>query len=313
MHSAAAAPTRSATLGATQAPQGAPSAPASDPEEPVRPGSGKFERGGGDSLVWRDSWKRYSVGNGVLTGIALTTFITAYSIGPNPEEPWTAHIGIDEEAREWLRAPGYHWRQRAEDFSDIGLTLAVSYPVLFDSLIVSSWYRDSPDVGLQTALIDVEAISFTLAIQSLANLASSRERPYGRTCGTELDPNTADCVNDNRYRSFFSGHTSVTFAAAAVNCVHHTQLPIYGKDAALAPCVGGFVVAGTVGALRIVSDFHYLTDVFTGALIGTGVGIAVPLVLHYRKDDADGRGLGSEGIEVRLIPTPGGIGVGGTF
>lgn len=314
--SAVAAPTRSLTLGATQAPRSnsPPSAaPEEDPEETVRPGSGKFERGGGDSLVWDKAWKRYTVGNGVLTGIALMTFVTAYAIGPNAEEPYTSHIGFDESARDLLRAPGGHWRQRAEDMSDLGLTLAVSYPLLIDSLVVSSWYRDSPDVGVQTALIDLEAISFTLAIQSLANLATGRERPYGRTCGTDLDPNTADCVDDNRYRSFFSGHTSASFAAAAVNCVHHTQLPIYGQGNAWAPCLGGFAVAGAVGTLRIVSDFHYLSDVLTGALVGTGVGIAVPLVLHYRKSNQEGPGLGAEEIEVRLIPMPNGVGLWGSF
>lgn len=293
---------------------GSSTAEPAEPEEQVRKGSGKFERGGGDSLVWRNEWKRYTVGNGVLTGIAMMTFATAYAIGPNEDEPWTSHFGVDESARDVLRAPGAHWRQRAEDYSDIGITLAVSYPLLVDSLIVSSWYRDSPDVGVQTALIDLEAISFTLAIQSLANLATGRERPYGRTCGTDLDPNTSDCVNDNRYRSFFSGHTSASFSTAAVNCVHHTQLPIYGQGNAWLPCAGGFAVAGAVGALRIVSDFHYLSDVLVGAAVGTGVGIAVPLVLHYRSSNKDSTpGLGSEEIEVRLIPMPNGVGLLGAF
>ncbi|MCA9634249.1 MAG: phosphatase PAP2 family protein [Myxococcales bacterium] len=298
-------PQNAKSTGATQA--------GAEPEEQVRPGSGRFEQGGGDSLVWNKQWKRYTVGNGVLTGIAVTTFATAYAIGPNEDEPWTSHVGFDEAARDVLRAGGRHWRQRAEDYSDVGLTLAMSYPLLVDSLIVSSWYRDSPDIGVQTALIDLEAISFTLAIQSLANLASGRERPYGRTCGAELDANTSDCVNVNRYRSFFSGHTSASFAAAAVNCVHHTKLPIYGENSALAPCLGGFALAGFVGTMRIVSDFHYMSDVLTGAIVGTGVGIAVPLVLHYRKDTKETPGLGSEEIEVRLMPTPGGIGVWGSF
>ncbi len=251
------------------------------------------------------------MGNGVLTGIAMTALVSAYAIGPDQDEPWRRQLGVDESVRDTLRGPSRRWRQIAEDASDVGLGLAVTYPYLVDALIVSSWYRDSPDVGVQMALITTEAMTFSTAIQALANLASGRERPYGRTCGEQRDAENSDCVSSNRYRSFFSGHTSLSFTAAAVNCVHHTQLPLYGPGTAFAPCFGGFALAGGVGALRIVSDFHYLTDVLTGALVGTGVGLAVPLVLHYRESPSDLAEVPS--VSMRLIPMPGGAALMGAF
>jgi membrane-associated phospholipid phosphatase len=60
-----------------------------------------------------------------------------------------------------------------------------------------------------------------------------------------------------------------------------------------------FVGAAASGYFRIASDNHWLTDVIAGAAVGTGVGLAVPLlVLH----PADPRKPG-----VTLIPTPGGL------
>lgn len=251
------------------------------------------------------------MGNGVLTGIAMTALVSAYAIGPNEDEPWRQQLGLDESARDALRAPTRRSRQIAEDASDVGLGLAVSYPYLVDALIVSSWYRDSPDVGVELALINTEALAFSTAIQALANLAAGRERPYARTCGTEISSENSDCVNTNRYRSFFSGHTSLSFTAAAVNCVHHTKLPLYGPGSAFGPCFGGFALASGVATLRVVSDYHYLTDVLTGALVGTSVGVAVPLVLHYREGPSGFEEPPS--VSLRLLPMPGGAALMGEF
>ena len=65
------------------------------------------------------------------------------------------------------------------------------------------------------------------------------------------------------------------------------------------------MVAGTSGVMRIVGDFHYATDVATGALVGSALGFGLPL-LHY--------GLGIQvpsarigKAEVFLLPTARGI------
>ena len=53
-------------------------------------------------------------------------------------------------------------------------------------------------------------------------------------------------------------------------------------DFARADKVGPHGVA--TGALRMAADMHWFTDVTAGALIGTGLGVAVPLILHPRRD-----------------------------
>ena len=41
-------------------------------------------------------------------------------------------------------------------------------------------------------------------------------------------------------------------------------------------------MGATTGYLRIAANQHYFTDVLTGAVVGTGVGLAVPYTLHRR-------------------------------
>ena len=116
---------------------------------------------------------------------------------------------------------------------------------LIDAAIVAAWYHESPDVAVQMTLINAEVIAVTLAIQTTFNIAVSRERPYGRTCGgtspDDLASDTRMCEPPGRYFSFFSGHSSQSFAAAAVTCMHHAYLPLYGGGLADAvPCMAGW-------------------------------------------------------------------------
>lgn len=61
-------------------------------------------------------------------------------------------------------------------------------------------------------------------------------------------------------RSFFSGHTSISFIGAGLICS-------YKRDAF---CYTGLAVAGLTGYLRISAKKHWLSDV----LVGMGVGYA---------------------------------------
>lgn len=78
-------------------------------------------------------------------------------------------------------------------------------------------------------------------------------------------------------KSFPSGHTSVSFAAAA------SLEKRYGWKVG-APALA---VAGFVGAARVAADRHYVHDVVVGAAIGGAAG----LLLTSRPDD-----------RVRLVP-----------
>ena len=98
----------------------------------------------------------------------------------------------------------------------------------------------------------------TFLVSAFITLASKqiikRERPYNRYL--ELDP----VVFENSY-SMPSGHTSTAFATA-------TSLSLaYPKWYVIAP---SFVWAGSVGYSRMHLGVHYPSDVFIGALVGSG-------------------------------------------
>ncbi len=272
----------------------------------MRRGSGRLERGGGDEVRWNDEWRGFGPGHLALTAVAITTAAAAYAVGPDADSVWARRLGVDEATRDALRGPSRRARLVARDASDLSLTLTVSHTVLLDSAILTGWYRDSPEVALEFTLISMEALAFTSALQTLGNLVSSRERPYVRECGADVPELAGDCVQDNRHRSFFSGHTSLAFTAASVGCVHRAKVPVYGEGGALAPCVVGYSLAAATGALRVVADYHYLSDVAVGAVLGTVVGLSVPLVLHYRNPD-------QSGVSLTLAPSPGGVGLLGVF
>ena len=272
-------------------------------------------RGSGRRLEWDPAWSRFGVGHYTALGAGAVVTGVALAIGPDGENPRRGGVLIDDDVRRGLRLGTPLDRQDARDASDILLAFNTSYPFLVDSLIVASWYRDSPDVGGQIALVTAEVYSVTLALQTVVNVVSSRERPFVKNCGLLIDPETHDCVATNRFRSYFSGHTALSFAAASVTCVHHAKMPLFGGGAADAvPCVAGLGLAGTTGALRIMADQHYFTDVATGAVVGTLTGVSIPLLFHYhgRTEPPAGDRSASE-VSVQVVPSPTGIHAVGTF
>lgn len=201
-------------------------------------------------------------------------------VGPGTSGP-SGGWAFDEGVRDSIRGTGYRDRLFAEDMSDVLLGVSSSYALFGDPLVNAAWLRDSPAVGYQIGWINAEVIAVTLGIQQLTANLVGRERPYGRDCGTpELDERTHRCEGSDRYRSYFSGHTSVPFSIAAATCLHHRFLPLSGGHTWV-PCTLGILTAAGSATLRIVSDNHYASDVLTGIAVGTAVGLTIPLI-HYK-------------------------------
>ena len=193
-------------------------------------------------------------------------------------------------------------------------------PFMIDSLLVAAWYRRSPAVAKQMALISAEVLAVTAAIQGIATVIARRERPYVRICGNERPISTRDCNTFNKEMSFFSGHTALTFAAASVSCLQHIKLELYGGKRDTAHCAAVFTMAGVTGLLRVMGDMHYLSDVAVGAAVGLTVGIALPWFLHYRGGVRSGgvasrllMPINSRDITLRIVPGPTGASAVGTF
>jgi membrane-associated phospholipid phosphatase len=257
-------------------------------------------------LEWDPAWGEFSAGEWVMTGTAATTSLVAGLVGPRDGGP-VGGWGFDEGVRSTLLPASERGRRTARDASDVLLTLAVSYPMVVDTMIVAAWHRRSPEAARMMGLINLEAMAITLSISTVVKTTVGRDRPYGRTCGETLSETNELCTSRRRYYSFPSGHTSTAFTAAALTCSHHVNLDLYAnRTADIAACAVGFGVAAATGTLRIVGDQHYATDVLAGAAIGTATGFLVPWLFHYRHDEET---QASTGVDVSLVPMHG-LGVG---
>ncbi|RYE83573.1 MAG: phosphatase PAP2 family protein [Myxococcales bacterium] len=239
--------------------------------------------GAGKPLQWRPEWSRFDHWDAVLSAVAGASTLTTAIV--KPIAPFRqGGVLFDEGARSALRAPSYNSRGTARDVSDVLLALSLTTPFLVDSLTVAYWYRGSSDVAAEMALIDAETFLVTGAVQGLFTTFTARERPYGRTCGGDTPSDTIDCDSNDRYRSFFSGHSAFAFASASLTCSHHLTLDLFdSRPADIGACVTMYTAAAATATLRVVGDKHYASDVIVGSAVGAAMGFAVPYFLHYRK------------------------------
>ncbi|MEI9940901.1 MAG: phosphatase PAP2 family protein [Pseudomonadota bacterium] len=260
-------------------------------------------------LVWK--WARFSTSDYLVTAGGGVVTLAAAILHPRPQHSLSGGLWFDESVRNALRVDTLPNRYIFRDASDVGLSLMVSWPFVADALTTAWWYRGSRDAAQEMALIDLETLAVSGAVQGATNVLVSRERPYGRDCGSEGLPNDAiDCASSSRYRSFFSGHSSFSFTSAALICVHHFKNDLLGAPWDALSCAGGYALATTTATFRMVADMHYATDVLTGALMGTLVGYGVPL-LHYSQRGSSVTTMA--GLQLHLIPSPGGLGLLGVF
>jgi membrane-associated phospholipid phosphatase len=136
-------------------------------------------------------------------------------------------------------------------------------------------FHDAP----ANALVVVEATALAVALNGVVKLVVARQRPYVHFRDSSLAPPDADAN-----LSFYSGHTNLAFAVAVAS---GTVASMRGYR--LAPVVWATSLpwAAVTGYLRIAADRHYLTDVLTGALIGSAVGFLVPFVFHRASASGD--------------------------
>jgi membrane-associated phospholipid phosphatase len=265
-------------------------------------------------LVWK--WPTFSAMNFVITAAGAGVTLGAAIVQPSAKHKLSGGILFDDDVRDALRAKTLANRYIFRDASDVGLSLTVTWPFAADALTAAWWYRGSRETAQEMALIDLETLAVVGAVQGTTNVLVSRERPFGPGCGEgELPSDAIDCKNSFHYRSFFSGHSAFSFTGAALICVHHMENELLGAPWDALSCAGGYAVAATTATFRVVADVHYASDILLGAAVGTLVGYSVPL-LHYRKV------VGSSGragvtpptqLQLNLVPSPGGIGLMGTF
>jgi len=252
---------------------------------------------------WDPRWRKFGLGNYALTTVGYVVAIAGTQIPPVPGRVSGVNA-FDAWASDDL---SYHLGGWARSASDVLLVTSIAFPLVIDPL-VAYYARGKSETSWQIALITAEALSVNLMLQSPTAGLVSRERPYGRECGSTLDPASEECTDSNRYRSFYSGHTSTAFTMASITCSHHFRHRLFGGAWDAVACAAALLTAGSVAALRVSGSKHYLTDILTGATLGGLTGTLVPWLLHYRSTESD-----EPSVTLAVAPTKDGLVLSGAF
>ena len=188
---------------------------------------------------------------------------------------WCEANALDTAVRDHLR-----WTDHggaAVTLSNVG-AYAVAPLVSAGLLAVAAAEQgDARRIGVDL-LITAEAVALAGTLNQLVKYTAGRQRPYAHA-GVP-NPDTRQGADDANL-SFYSAHTSVTFsiatAAGTVARLHRSRWApvIY---------IAGAAIGTATAYLRIAADQHYLTDVVTGAVVGSTVGIVVPYWFHRPRE-----------------------------
>jgi membrane-associated phospholipid phosphatase len=189
---------------------------------------------------------------------------------------WCNVDAVDARARETLIWPD---TARANALSNVA-GFALMPLAAIGSDVVAAAHEGALHNVPEDALLIAEATMIAADVNQLTKLLVGRERPFVHALTRDQKAITPQPSDNNL--SFFSGHTTEAFALAVASGTIGTMRGY--RWAPLAWPVGGAVAAMTA-YLRIAADEHWLTDVVVGAVVGAGIGFAVPYLFHSAVDD----------------------------
>jgi len=262
-----------------------------DPEDVVGTIGGAIEELGASLEVqpetrvrWDPSWPRYRFDELVLTVGAGLVILFEELLPTRTDANWTGVSDFDLEVSRGLALGNATDRDMVEEISNGIVVGLVAWPVLFDSILYAGAGEGSWDVAWQLSLIALEVFALNHVLTVMVRLLARRERPVGRFC-REDPTGYADPVCDDQppAESFWSPQVSNAFAGAALVCSFHDALDLFGETWSDGIACGTAVAAAaTTGLLRIMSDSNWITDVLSGAVVGTAIGALVPWILHFQ-------------------------------
>ena len=158
---------------------------------------------------------------------------------------------------------GKRWRQQAAGISDATLSASAALP--FGLALGANPDERGHDMGVAFGTLAVN-----MALTDVVKRLADRPRPYAHFCRPHRPE---DLAMDDAHYSFYSGHSSTSFAmAVAAGMLSHYHG--YRNEAGV--WATGLTLATATGVLRIAADRHYATDVMVGAAAGAFVGWLVP-------------------------------------
>lgn len=192
---------------------------------------------------------------GLLTGALGIGVTEVYKADIAPTEPrWKTPPALDVSVRESLV---WSNTKLASRLSDVMLYGVVPTAAFLTPLGTNHNYG-------RAALTIGEAMVITGVVTQAAKFSFARARPYAYYGN--------DYSNADSRMSFFSGHTSYSFAMALSSAM--LLADSYPGSSGLIYGIA-LTVAAIPGYLRIAADKHYFTDVLVGAIVGSALAYGV--------------------------------------
>ncbi|MCS6796996.1 MAG: phosphatase PAP2 family protein [Myxococcota bacterium] len=185
---------------------------------------------------------------------------------------------LSPDACRWCEPPGFdaavrdalHWeRTRPAEIASAVTGFVLAPVAAYGGLALAAHNADRLALWPHDALIVTESVALTMFVTAAVKGLVGRRRPIAHFRGGGLEIGSAQEAN----LSFFSGHSSLSFSLATASA---TVASLRGDRAAPWLWAGGLLNATLTGWLRIAADAHYLSDVLTGALVGTLLGVGLP-------------------------------------
>lgn len=244
------------------------------------------------SIEWKPGWREvgpvnYALATGLIAGLyGMETLVET------PPRRLHGEFPGDGVVRSVVVADSTEGRDTAVELSDVGLYSSLLYPIL-DAMVVGGFVHGDANTTWQLLVINAQALGTAGLFGRLGQKLVGRERPYVQECEPTDDRYHGFCPPGRPNESFISGHTAVSTAAAALACVHHLHVPLYGGGLPdQLACAGAASVALATSTLRLVGDMHYISDVVMGLGVGAASGFLLPYMLHYQLD-GDGEAGGA--------------------
>jgi hypothetical protein len=248
---------------------------------------------GEPEVTWR--WQRFQPAEYVATAAMLAgAFGLRFGAPPKTEPVFTDGILVDDWFYETAYPRDADARKAWELAGDVPYWTSYLWGAA-DPLIAG--FTHGWDVGSQMLLINLESYSAYSMVLFGAQYVIPRRRPAESGCdGHDGPADHGDCDSPESVRAFIGGHTGFVSTTAALTCLHHAYMPLFGDGFANHfPCAYWVTASALVFTARAVKGDHYLSDDILGLGVGMLAGGLLPWALHYahgplpwgRSDDAD--------------------------
>jgi hypothetical protein len=264
-----------------------------------------------ESNAWNPAWRRTSSLDLTLTGFGFASAFALQLLGAEETPVWRGPIAFDSSVRDAFVARSSRGRNRAYLVSDIALWTSVGQ-VVFDATVVSMLAQRETYTGYEMLMMDAEAYAVTVMLNSITKRLTARARPDTQECEKSANYDS-HCSGKDRYMSFYSGHAAVSATSAGLICAHHQNLALYGKPWDGVACGASIMLTSLTGALRVVADRHWASDVLVGHLVGFSTGYFLPQLLHYQVRRSDDNATGVRGMFPLAGPNGTSVTVFGVF